>query len=384
MTINMQHKRSGPRPLSANISYLLQEYALLEGKDDEEIENDNLSTARMQQYLQGVKKYMESSYRRTLQDLPVIWQSGSASMSYAAPREQNDNAAPILMVPSMINKSTILDLKENRSFVRWIADQGRSAYLLDWGDILRDPEQQSMEQVIRKKLVAAITELAAHYNQPIHLMGYCMGGTLCLAATQLTQGNVASLTVMATPWDFHQDSEAICHSIKMLEPIALPSLQEENRLRADWLQLVFSSLDPRHNIQKYIRYAGLEESGEKAELFVATEDWLNDTVDLPKDLAQACLYDWYRDNLPAQKKWQVGRAEVINPSMLQCPVYIIAAKKDKLVSKNSSLSLAKDLQKVEVLEADCGHIGLIAGERSIEEVWTPYVRWLGEQDSQAI
>lgn len=374
----MQQKRNGPRPLSANISYLLQEYALF---TDQGMGNDNVTTDRMQQYLQGVKKYMESPYKRAMQDLPIAWKRGEVSVFAAQSNGLNHNAAPILMIPSMINKSTILDLKENRSFVRWFSEQGRDAYLLDWGDILRDPEQQSMEQVICEKLAAVITELSAQHKRPIHLMGYCMGGTLSLAAAQLCQKDVASLAIMAAPWDFHQDSETIRHSIKMLEPIALPSLQEENRLRADWLQLVFSSLDPQHNIQKYIRYAELDESDDKAELFVATEDWLNDTVDLPKALAQACLHDWYRDNLPAQRQWVVDSIGVVDPSMLQFPTYIIAARKDKLVSKSSSLSLLKDLQKPEVLEIDCGHIGLIAGQRSIESVWSPYSAWLQNQEA---
>ena len=68
-------------------------------------------------------------------ELPAVWQAGAARLLRAQQRAPI-YTVPVVLVPSMVNGSEILDLLPDRSLLRWLAEQGFESYLLDFdGDI---------------------------------------------------------------------------------------------------------------------------------------------------------------------------------------------------------------------------------------------------------
>src|SRR5439155_5762689 len=82
-------------------------------------------------FLAGIEAYRGHPFHRTRARVPVRWRRGAARLlDYG-----NAGAGPIvLIVPSLINRYTILDLLRERSFVRSLARAGVRPLVLDWGE----------------------------------------------------------------------------------------------------------------------------------------------------------------------------------------------------------------------------------------------------------
>ena len=71
---------------------------------------------RMADFLRGVRRYHEHAARRTLAAPPAVWQRGAATL-----RDYGGNGPPVLLIPSLINRSVIVDLAPDRSLMRTMA-----------------------------------------------------------------------------------------------------------------------------------------------------------------------------------------------------------------------------------------------------------------------
>ena len=137
---------------------------------------------------------------------------------------------------------------------------------------------------------------------------------------------------------------------------------------------VFNSRSPRDSVSEF---AVLDDDNPKARLFVSVEDWLNDGVDMPRDLARTCILDWYNDNRPGLKQWEVG-GRLMDLSMLTVPALVMASTNDRLVPRESSLAMAGLLPDAKVMEPSAGHIGMMTGRNAERQVWAPIAKWICE------
>lgn len=312
----------------------------------------------------GIRKYQLHPYARTLPDLPTVWQAGHVRLLHAG-----GTGRPLLLIPSMINGSTILDLIEGRSLARWLAGQGHDVYLLDWGRSTDDHGQADIDTLLQDRLVPAMTFLAK--DGPIDALGYCMGGTLLAAAAPLAGDALRKLVFLATPWDFHAGDRKLQAMVQYWSASGLALMAQQGMLPADWVQTVFASVDPHMALRKFTDFTDMADDDPRAALFVAVEDWLNEAADLPRDIAQTCIQDWYLDNAPAKGAWRgIGREAIAHPAL------VVAAKRDRLVPPESSRALYNLLPGAAWQSPEAGHIGLIAGEGAIEDIWMPLQRWL--------
>ncbi len=139
----------------------------------------------------------------------------------------------------MINRSAILGLLPEHSFVRWLAGQDYDVYMIDWGEPVQDAGMRDMAGVIRDRLVPALA-FAAGKAGPVHAMGYCMGGTLLAAGAIAAPETMRSVVFLASPWDFHAGDKILTSHIQAGTPSALQMIAEQGTLPANWIQSVFA------------------------------------------------------------------------------------------------------------------------------------------------
>ena len=325
----------------------------------------------MQGLLAGIKAYQDHPYKPH-DPWPVCWQAGEVALHAVSDTPQG---VPLVCIPSMINRSSILDITPERSFVRFMG-QGDDlpVYLLDWGESAQDTDQADMDAVLLKRLIPALEQ----FDKPVHALGYCMGGTLLLAAAQLRPDLFASITLLASPWDFHRGDPAMRLLVQGMSPGAFTMMAQQGKLGGLWTQSLFAALEPEKTARKFSSFAKRAPDDPEAITFVAVEDWLNDPVDLPAGIARACIQDWYVLNAPANGSWKVAKT-VIDPSGIICPVLVVAGMRDKLVPPESSAVLTDIVQRGELLKADFGHIGLIASKDAPQQIWSPVKKWILSQ-----
>lgn len=318
-------------------------------------------------FQQGVARYTASPAPTPRIAYPVLAQQGRVTLLDAG-----GDGAPVLLVPSMINRGYILDLFPGFSLVEALRTKGFHVLLIDWGDPTHGDAPLDLETVITGRLEPLIRH-AVGVVGPVALLGYCMGGLLALAAAvRLGAENVAKLAVAAMPWDFSKASFAQ-HMVlgrTMLEPW----VQGQTLIPADVMAQYFWMLDPWSPVRRIAAY-GAEFDPARLGFLTALEDWLADGLPLDAPVAREILFDWHADNKPVQGLWQVGGV-TITPAALTVPFWVCLTQRDVLVPLESSLPVVGQANDVQVVKANTGHVGLVCGRHAPEMFYNPLVRWL--------
>lgn len=321
--------------------------------------------------IEGIAAYRRHGYQRTLIDPPAIWAEGGSRLLDYGPAE----GQPVLFVPSLVNRAYVLDLAEGSSMLRWLAGQGMRPLLLDWGWPGETERRFSLTDYVAGRMERAMTEAVRVAGAPPVLAGYCMGGTLAVAAAQRRPDLIGGLVLLAAPWDFHApDPERAIQAAQTL-PLLEPALAFSHALPVDLLQSLFALLDPWGVAEKYRRFTRLPPDSARARLFVALEDWLNDGIPLAAEVARACLGEWYGENAPARGTWRIAGLPV-DPTAIVHPTFVAVPSGDRIVPPESARPLAGLIQGAVLHQPAAGHIGMAAGGRAERSLWRPLRDWL--------
>jgi polyhydroxyalkanoate synthase len=338
-----QHK---PRPLPLFLEMLRSETAA--------------EPARMERALRGLRAYQEAARQPPPEPMPPVAERHGARL-----RDYGGSGPPLLFVPSLINPPNILDLSEERSLLRWLAGRGHHLLLLDWG---KDSVRRS-DLSVAGHIEAILLPMIEALGEPPQLAGYCLGGTMAVAAAALA--NVRSLVTLAAPWRFGAYPEESRVMLARLWQLAGPSLASLDVLPMEVLQCAFWQLDPGRTIAKFEAFAGMDPGSQQARTFVTLEDWANDGPPLPAAAARELFEALFRDNATGKGEWMVG-GRTIDPAALGIPQLHVASTTDRIVPEASCLA------GPERLRLDRGHVGMIVGSGARTALWEPLAAWLSQ------
>jgi polyhydroxyalkanoate synthase len=330
---------------------------------------------RLDELERGIRLYRHHPYRRDAASPPSVWSQGTTRLldyGVFAPRPEG---APLLVVPSLVNRGYILDLQPGRSLVRRLAADGFRPLFVDWGQPGADERHFDLTAYIAGRLCAALDRVHELTGRPPVVIGYCMGGQLALALAQLRSRDVGGLVLLATPWDFHAEKPEMARAVAATIAPWLPLFDHLDGMPVDVLQGLFAALDPFLVVRKFCAFARLDPASDRAREFVALEDWLNDGVPLAAAVARECLLGWYGDNTPGRGAWQVA-GQPIRPESVAMPTLVVVPEQDRIVPPLSALALAKAVPGATVLTPSFGHIGMVSSSRAPKELWPQIAAWL--------
>jgi polyhydroxyalkanoate synthase len=320
----------------------------------------------------GLEAYRCHRFRRSPARVPVAWREGALRLlDYG----RGAGGPAVLVVPSLINRYYVLDLLPEQSFLRHLAEAGLRPLVVDWGEPGPAERKFTLTDYIAGPLDRAATKASALAGGPVAIIGYCMGGLLALALALRRSADVAALTLLATPWDFHAERQEQAQLLGELAKWLPRFLDASEPLPVSVIQTLFLALDPFLAERKFIRFGSLDQTGAAARAFVALEDWINDGVPLVRNVAMECAWSWYRDNAPARGRWDIdGRA--VRPQELGVPALVVLPRRDRIVPPRSAEPLAAAIPRAEILHPPFGHIGMMASSGAPETVWQPIAEWL--------
>jgi polyhydroxyalkanoate synthase len=330
------------------------------------------ATRRMADFLAGIRAYRHHPYRRDLIDPAPLWTGGSANL-----RDYGGAGRPVLIVPSLINRAYILDLNAGNSLMRDMTARGWRPLLMDWGAPGRAEAGFDLDAYIMGYLADALDAAVALAGRPVPVVGYCMGGLLALALARHRAHDIASLALLATPWDFHGDRAGQGGLFALAAPQVEAARQQDGLIPIDVLQTMFAAMSPNLIQAKFRRFAAMDPASPDARDFVALEDWLNDGVALTGPVGRDCLSGWYGLNLPGSDLWRIGGSAIV-PEEIDLPALVAVPRRDHIVPPQSARPLAERLPRARLLEPAAGHIGMVIGHRARTELWDPLDAWLRE------
>ncbi len=289
---------------------------------------------------------------------PVIANVGRVKL-----RDFGGSGPPMIFVPSLINPPSVLDLMGGHSLLEWMAAQGFHVLLVDWGCPAASERDLDIGGHVTRHLVPLIQAL----GQAPLLAGYCLGGTMALAAASLTP--VKALALIAAPWNFAGFPDTARAEQASLWQVAQSSANALGLMPMEILQSGFWRLDPARTVGKYAEFAAMEQASDKAQRFVAVEDWANDGPPLTCAAAREAFEDFFAANITGNCAWRVG-GQIIDPAKITCPTLDIISTVDRIVPAASATGLPNRL----VL--GLGHVGMIVGSRAPERLWQPLAEFM--------
>jgi polyhydroxyalkanoate synthase len=214
-------------------------------------------------------------------------------------RDHGGSGPPALLIPSLINPPLILDLDEDVSLARAIAGMNRRVLLLDWGDAAERAELD-----IAGHIETLLLPLLDALGEPAALIGYCLGGTMAIAAANLAP--CERVITLAAPWHFHRYPQRSRNALAEIWHSSKAAAESLGALPMEVLQGAFWSLDPERTVRKFAEFGRLDAGSAKARRFVALEDWANGGEPLPCPAAAELLEGMFGEDLPGCGQWRVG------------------------------------------------------------------------------
>ncbi len=342
-----QHR---PRPLPLFLDLLRSETAA--------------SPQRLRAALAGLRLYQDAERAPRPLAMPVAAQVGRARLL-----DYGGVGPPVIFVPSLINPPYVLDLAEGNSLLRWLATQGLRPLLLDWGCPTAAERDISVAGHVERfllPLIAAVGERPA-------LVGYCLGGTMTLAAAART--DVSALVTIAAPWRFSGFPDSARAGLNELWRKAEPAAERLGLMPMEVLQTSFWRLDPSKTVGKFERLGRGAVAGDALASFVALEDWANDGPPLTLAAGRELLLDLFNGDATGRGAWQVGGGAV-TPDQVRCSMLDVVSTTDRIVPAASAPGMGTELL------LGLGHVGMIVGGRARSLLWEPLARWLREATSR--
>ncbi|WP_084584120.1 alpha/beta fold hydrolase [Sphingomonas azotifigens] len=307
--------------------------------------------------LAGLAAYQHAPRPAPRPEKPIVARAGRAVL-----RDYGGHGQPVVFVPSLINPPVVLDLARGNSLLRWLARQGVRPLLVDWGSPA--PEESGLD--VNGHVERLLLPLLRQLRRPPVLAGYCLGGTMAIAAAQATE--TRGLATIAAPWHFTGYGAAL-EGFAALWDQAHPTCERLGVVPMEVLQAGFWQLDPRRTILKYERFGRLRPRNPEARAFIVLEDWANAGAPLSFGAGRQLFDDFLSADLPGSGRWQVAGITA-RPETLDLPMLSLVSTTDRIVPAASAARLG------EVREMALGHVGMIVGGRARKAVWEPLADWL--------
>ena len=268
----------------------------------------------------------------------VIFQNELMQLIQYEPTTESVLRTPLLIVPPWINKFYILDLKPEKSFIKWCVDQGVTVFVISWVNPDARLGHKTFEDYMKEGPLAAMGVIEqATGEMKVHTMGYCVGGTL-LASTlawlaEKRRVRVTSATFLAAQVDFTHAGDLLVFvdedQISALER----DMQTSGVLEGGKMAMAFNMLRSNDLIWSYVVSNYLK--GQPPSAFDLLH-WNSDATRMP-----AANHSYYLRNCYLENRLSTGSMVLDNTlldlSKVKVPIYNLATREDHIAPADSVL-----------------------------------------------
>jgi polyhydroxyalkanoate synthase subunit PhaC len=268
----------------------------------------------------------------------VIFQNELMQLIQYTPSTENVLRTPLLIVPPWINKFYILDLKPDKSFIKWCVDQGVTVFVISWVNPDKNLGTKTFEDYMKEGPLAAMDAIERATGElKVHTLGYCVGGTL-LASTlawlaEKRRVRVTSATLLAAQVDFTHAGDLLV----FVDEDQISALEREMQacgvLEGSKMAMAFNMLRSNDLIWSYVVSNYLK--GQPPSSFDLLH-WNSDATRMP-----AANHSYYLRNCYLENRLSAGSMVLDNTlldlSKVKVPIYNLATREDHIAPADSVL-----------------------------------------------
>ena len=291
---------------------------------------------------------------------------------------------PILLIPSLINRHYVLDLMPGKSFVEFLVAQGHDVFIIDWGTPGDEDRYLTFDTITDTYIGRAVRKAASYSpDDKVHVLGYCLGGTLATIFAAHKPEHVASLLPLAAPVSFSvkQNLLSAWTNTKSFDLDAI--VEATGNVPWQLLQSSFHLLRPTMNLAKATHFIDQAWDNQFLDGFFAIETWSNDNVSFPGACYKRYIQELYREDRLMDGTFTL-HGKPVHLSNIPCPVLAITFIHDHIVPLANAEPLmdAISSEDKEIWKMSGGHVGAVVSRKASKKLWPKISAWFAERDAE--
>lgn len=292
---------------------------------------------------------------------------------------------PVVMVPSMINRHYVLDLRPGASLVEYLVGEGHDVYMIRWGTPTAEDRHLTFDEVCDGYLGRALRHAAKHTPRgKVHALGYCMGGTMAAIHAAVRDEHLASLATLAAPVRFRD--EAILSTWAGNDSFDVGAMVSALG-NAPWplLQGTFLMQRPTMSLAKLVGLVDRAWDDAWLDAFLALETWVNDNVSLPGEAFREYIERLYKHEALVNDTLTLS-GEPVRLGNLKVPLLAVTFEHDVIVPAKSAAELVERAGSPdkERLHLAGGHVGAVVSRKAAQGLWQKLSQWWAARDEAPV
>ncbi|MDM0112287.1 alpha/beta fold hydrolase [Variovorax sp. J22R133] len=293
----------------------------------------------------------------------VVSQNEIFQLIQYKPLASKVGAVPLLIVPPCVNKFYAFDLNEQKSFVKYLLEQGQNVFMMSWRNPRPGGTSHGWDDYVFDGVHEAIgTTCGISASPKANLLSWCIGGALAVSAlavmTPAQMKRIASATFLTTLVDYsdHGDVGIFVDGpqIKAFEP----RVRMKGVMPGQDLAKAMAMLHAKDSIWHF--YVNNYLLGDNVPPFDVLF-WNSDTANVPGELYQYYMENMYLKNLLRVPGALSLRGRKVDIGNIDAPTCFVSATEDHIVPWQTTL-LALELVSgpSTFLLTEGGHVSGIA------------------------
>lgn len=289
----------------------------------------------------------------------VVFQNDIFQLIHYQPLTSEVWATPLLIVPPCVNKYYAFDLNDQKSFVKYMLEQGHNVFIASWRNPHPGTPSLGWDDYVYEgvhKAIEVVCEIAAAPR--LNLLSWCIGGALSASAlavmTPAEKKRVASSTFLTTLVDY-ADHGDVSVFIDSLQVCAMePRIRAKGVMPGQDLSIAMAMLHANDSIWHF--WVNNYLLGEKAPPFDVLY-WNSDTANVPGNLYQYYVENMYLRNKLREPGALTLRGRAVDVSNIDMPCLVVSATEDHIVPWQTTLKTLDLLgSKCDFLLTEGGHV----------------------------
>ena len=316
------------------------------------------------------------------------------------PIQRKQYPVPLVLVPPLGVTTETFDLMPQRSMVRYLAASGFKVYLVDWGKPQKKHAHLNLKDYSYDMMGLALEKVRNHAgSKDLSLMGWCMGGLLCLLHQgQVQDPHIRNIVTVASPIDLESGAGAIAGMAGVAQALNGPAQLVSNytNFRLNTLDparlglpawattLVFKMTDPVSSVTTYWDLLTRLWDREFVESHSTTSDYLNNMLMYPGGVIKDMALTVVTKNQFVTGKVEVGD-NLAELDRIESSLLVFAGERDHLVQPAVAEKIVDIVASTdkEFRTAPGGHMGVIIGSKAQGAVWAETAEWLSTRSGRA-
>ena len=289
------------------------------------------------------------------------------------------HAVPVLLVFALINRPDIFDLHPGNSFVEFLLNEGFDVFLLDWGVPDEEDSDLGIDDYVCDELHWGIREvLRASGEEEVTVLGWCIGGTLCLLYAGWQRDNaVRNMALLTTPVDTSGslygtwvapdsfDVDYIAEGFKAIPGQGI-----------DWVNKMMKPVTNYWTTYRRL-WEGVLAGEPRRDAYQPMARWVGNNPPFPSGVYRDWITSMYKENRLARGRMRLRR-ERVDLRRVDQALLLVTAGADHIAPPHGTKPLLDLVSSEDItcIDRPGGHIGLMAGSHARKEIWPDIAAWL--------